>query len=358
MELVAEILGLGLSHYPPLSGTDADMAGILRWTLEDPVVPAAHRDPANWPLLAQEEWGDDEGQAAAARHREALVAGFRRTRAALDAFQPDAVLVWGDDQYENFREDVIPPYAVLAYDDMTVTPWAQASESSDMVGKPNAWDEPADTSFEIKGRPDIAKHLVSELLERGIDAAYAYKPLHHPGLPHAFLNAVLYLDYERRGFPYPVIPFPINCYGRRVISYKGYISRMGDERELDPPSPQPNRLMEVGAEVARVLAASPWRIAVVASSSWSHAFLCDKTYRLRPDTSSDRCLYDAMVKGDLEVWRQTPLAAMEEAGQQELLNWFPLLGAMSALGRPTPSWSDFTETEIFNSNKVFATYEP
>ena len=30
---MAEILGLGLSHYPPFSGLDDSMAEILRWTL-------------------------------------------------------------------------------------------------------------------------------------------------------------------------------------------------------------------------------------------------------------------------------------------------------------------------------------
>ena len=24
--------------------------------------------------------------------------------------------MWGDDQYENFREDIIPPYCISAYD--------------------------------------------------------------------------------------------------------------------------------------------------------------------------------------------------------------------------------------------------
>ena len=36
---MAEILGLGLTHYPPLCVPDADMAGILRWTLQDPAIP-------------------------------------------------------------------------------------------------------------------------------------------------------------------------------------------------------------------------------------------------------------------------------------------------------------------------------
>ena len=63
------------------------------------------------------EWGNDEGgQFAAARHRERLVGAMMKTRAALDAFKPDFVLIWGDDQYENFKEDIIPPYCVNAYD--------------------------------------------------------------------------------------------------------------------------------------------------------------------------------------------------------------------------------------------------
>lgn len=355
---MAEVLGIGLSHYPPFSGRDEDMAGILRRTLQDPAIPAAEKDPANWPELAQREWGTDEGRSAAAEHRAGLIKGFEHARKALDDFQPDVVLVWGDDQYENFKEDIIPPYAVLAYEDMEVQPWAHAADSSDMKGKPNVWGEPADKTFTVRGRPDIGKHLATALLDRGVDVSYAYKRLHHPSLPHAFLNAVLYLDYHRTGFDYPVLPFPINCYGRRVVSYQGFMAPFDDVRELDPPSPKPDRFMDIGATVGQILAESPWRVALVASSSWSHAFICDKTWRLRPDTPSDRRLYDALTRGDFDAWRSTSLAEVEDAGQQELLNWFPLLGAMQALGRPVPSWSDFVETGVFNSNKVFATYLP
>ncbi|TVS85089.1 extradiol ring-cleavage dioxygenase [Mycobacterium helveticum] len=356
---MAEILGIGLSHYPPLSGRDEDMAGLLRLALDDPAIPAAQKDPANWPELMCREWGSDEGRSAAAGHRAALVTRFEHARKALDEFAPDVVLIWGDDQYENFREDIIPPYSVQAYDDMEIRPWAQADHSSNMAGRANAWNEPADTTaFKVRGRRDIAKHLVTALLDRGIDIAYAYEPLHHPGLPHAFLNAILYLDYHRTGFDYPVIAFPINCYGRRVISYRGFASRLDDVRDLDPPSPQPARMMAVGAAVGQIMAESPWRVALVASSSWSHAFLCDKTYRLRPDTASDRYLYDRLAAGDVDAWRAVSVSDLEESGQQELLNWFPLLGAMDALGSPTPSWSEFVGTDVFNSNKVFAIYQP
>ena len=106
--------------------------------------------------------------------------------------------------------------------------------------------------------------------------AYAYKPLHHP-MAHAFTNTFLYLDWDRKGFPYPVIPFAINCYGRNLIQAKGGFGHLfqpprPDGEAGDPPSPQPWRCMDVGAAVAEVLAASPYRVALVASSSWSHCF--------------------------------------------------------------------------------------
>ena len=74
-------------------------------------------------------------------------------------------------------------------------------------------------------------------------------------------------------------------------------------RPADPPSPSLKRCFDMGAATARILHDSPWRVAVLASSSWSHAFLCDKTYRLAPDVASDRLLYQAMQDGDFEYWR-------------------------------------------------------
>jgi hypothetical protein len=354
---MAEILGIGVTHYPPLCGHDEWFGQVVSWALADPGIPAAQKDPANWPARMREEWGDDKGEKAAARHRAAMVAGFEQVRRTLDDFAPDVVLIWGDDQYENFKADVVPAFTVCAYEDMEVRPWAEAAESTSMAGRANIWDEPVDMTFRVRGRPDIAKGLATALLESGIDIAYAYRPLHHPNLGHAFLNAILYLDYHRTGFDYPVIAFPINCYGRRVIAQRAFAAPFGQDVDFDPPSPSPRRCMEVGARTAEILRDGPWRVALVASSGWSHAFLCDKTYRLRPDIESDRVLYDSMVANDFEAWRTTTLAAIEDAGEQEMLNWFALMGAMETLGAEL-DWSEWIETDIYNSNKVFATYRP
>ena len=46
---MAEILGLGLTHYPLLSVTDEHMADLLRWTLRDPGIPQRRRTPRTGP---------------------------------------------------------------------------------------------------------------------------------------------------------------------------------------------------------------------------------------------------------------------------------------------------------------------
>ncbi len=147
------ILGLGVTHYPPLAGQDEHMARILERVLQDPDLPERYRRPDGWPAPMREEYGADRGLSAAKRHREALVAGFRDARRRLDEFAPDVVLIWGDDQYENFREDIIPPFCVLAYESIEHRPWAEGRWKKAR----NAWDEASDATFVYKGHRAAAK---------------------------------------------------------------------------------------------------------------------------------------------------------------------------------------------------------
>ena len=345
---MGNILAMGITHYPPLAGRDEVMSWILKRMLENPSLPENYRRPENWPEAMRQEWGNDEGLAAARRHRERLVQALRKTRAQIDEFRPDFIVVWGDDQYENFREDVVPPYCIYAHESFEFAPAAN-----------NIWNEPADHKFHSRGNVAAAKYLASGLIEAGFDTAYSYKPLHHP-LGHAFANAVLYLDYDRKGFPYPIIPFAINCYGRKVIAQRGGLPRFESppsESELDPPAPTPRRLFDLGAATARILAASPWRVALIASSGWSHAFLTEKNHYLYPDTPADRALYDALRAGNYDAWRDYPASSVEASGQQEILNWMCIAGALAELDRK-PAETEFIDTWIFNSSKCFMVAPP
>ena len=342
------ILAVGITHYPPLAGADDMMAWILKRMLQNPKLPEAYRRVEGWPEPMRAEWGADEGTTAARRHRECLLRSLRKTRAQIDEFRPDLIVVWGDDQYENFREDVVPPYCIYAHQSFEFSPSPR-----------NVWNEPAEKKVHASGHVPAAKCLATGLIESGFDTAYSYKPLHHP-LGHAFANAVLYLDYDRKGFPHPIVPFAINCYGRKVIAQRGGLPAFENPpsaAQLDPPAPTPQRLFDLGGATARVLAKSPWRVVLMASSGWSHAFLTEKNHFLYPDTAADLKLFEALRTGDYDVWRNYPASAVEESGQQEILNWMCLAGALSELKRK-PAEAEFIDTWIFNSSKCFLTAPP
>ena len=322
---MGEILGIGATHYPPgLVPEEYKPWPLARMLQTDPRIPEHMKDPANWPEPMRLEWGDDEGITAHKAHRARVFSAFRKIREEIDAFQPDFILMWGDDQYENFKEDIIPPFCVLAYEQLTFQPYHR------LRGRPNIWGEPADKTFTSPGHHKAGRFLASRLLEEGIDMAYAYKPLHEDGLGHAFANTLLFLDLDRQGFNYPVLPMAINCYGSAVIRNRGGGSQYSDEP--DPPSPSPRRCFEMGQATARVLKDSPWRVVLMASSSWSHAFLTEKNHLLYPDLESDRAMLEQLRAGEYTAWRDVPLAQMEAAGQQEVLNWVCLAGAVAELG--------------------------
>jgi Catalytic LigB subunit of aromatic ring-opening dioxygenase len=352
---MAHFLGLGMTHYPLLAGTDEHMAGLLRWTLADPDIPAVAKDPAGWPEAMQQEWADDQGRAAAAAHRAALVADLARVRTALDAFRPDLVVVWGDDQYENFREEVVPPFCVLAYGDLEVPAFGYLNDR----GNPNAWGLPDDTTVVLHGDAAASRSLADALIADGFDMAYSYRKRAGAHFPHAILNTQLFLDYEHAGqkLPYPLLAITVNCYGQHAIARRGGMARFAEiaEERLDPSGPKPSRCIDLGAAVVRAYRDTDLRIAMVASSSWSHAFLCDHTWHVRPDTEADRRLYAALVAGDVATWRAVTSAQIVDAGQHEMLNWFCLLGAVTEAGLEL-RFTDLVESDVFNSNKCFAVY--
>ena len=78
---------------------------------------------------------------------------------------------------------------------------------------------------------------------------------------------------------------------------------------------------------------------------------------LWPDLESDRARFEELRDGNYDAWRRVPTADIEKAGQQELLNWMCLAGAMAELGRK-PEIVDYVETYVFNSNKCLALFKP
>jgi hypothetical protein len=111
----------------------------------------------------------------------------------------------------------------------------------------------------------------------------------------------------------------------------------------------------MGAAIARAMRDSPWRVALIASSSWSHSFLSSKSSYFHPDVEADKRYFEALQSGDYDTWRETPLVQVEASGHHEMLNWFCLVGAMAELDR-RPQEARFIESWLCNSDKVFAVF--
>ena len=197
---MGEILGIGCSHGPGISGPLTRLTDIyLRRNLQSELTPVHMKDPKNWPKKMQEEWDGDEGLAFAAEYQRILQPAYRKARECIDEFKPDCVLIFGDDQYEVFKEDCIPPFAVLAIDNVPIK------------DSPDSKDE----SASIKGSKQIGNYLVHGLVTKGFDVACCWRLRNQEKYGHAFTTTIQYLDLDKRGFDYPIIPVTVNCYGTR-----------------------------------------------------------------------------------------------------------------------------------------------
>ena len=105
----------------------------------------------------------------------------------------------------------------------------------------------------------------------------------------------------------------------------------------------------LSAYILTALIQRPKRLVYLSSGMHHHAdaHLGDILWKKRRWDGSaayaESKLYDAMLRGDSDVWRNFKLADIEFSGQHELLNWFCLVGAMAELKKKVV-WSQFTET--------------
>jgi hypothetical protein len=353
---MGEILGIGGPHGPQPRLTDETMANnYFRVNLASEKTPARWKDPANWPPAMRDEWSDDESVSAARRHRAEVLKGYRAARQAIDDFKPDFVLIFGDDQYENFKEDVLPPFCIYAVDEFKLPSPRAAYRPGQNVGIP--LDLPP-MQESVRGSKAIGTELTNGLVSRGFDVACSWKLHHRDSLGHAFTRTIEYLDWDRQGFDYPIVPFHVSCYGEdlRVPAEDSgeVIGRLMEGVRVRPPAaPPPWRCYDVGKAVAAIIEEGPHRAVIIGSSSWSHASLTDMHGHLWPDVDRDRAHLEQLRSGRFSAWRDLDWQQLRRSGQHEMLNWICLVGAMEGRQAEILAWA---ETYIFNSCKCVALF--
>ncbi len=364
---MGELLGIGCPHGPQPRFTDETMANnYFTHNFESELTPAHWKDPNNWPAAMREEWSDDGGAAAGRKHRAAVLDGYRRAREALDAFNPDVVVMFGDDQYENFKEDLFPPFAVYACEAYDLRGQKGGSGKTRLGANGRDYGIPIERpplQPSIKGDKRFGTHLAGELIMRGFDVACSWQLHHLASLGHAFTFTLDYLDWDRHGFPYPLVPFHVSAYGedmRMPIPGVEHVAgrlpaNIPEDAVLPPPSPPAWRCYDLGKAVGEICAASPYRVAIIGTSSWSHASLTSVHGFVWGDVDEDRKRYEELKAGQQAKWRELDSVRMRRSGQHEMRNWICLAGAME--GRRAEILT-YAETYIFNSSKCIALFPP
>ena len=318
--------------------------------------------PEFWPRAAHPSGRPVNGAPVegALEHQRRHKAALAHIRQAIDEFNPDAIIIFGDDQYENFKQNVIPPFNIYCMDSFPSSPFKMLGALGNTT---NIWGVDHEHSYKVPGDGQLARTLADRIISRDFPVAYAYEFLNQDSLTHAFANALVFLDWDNKGWDYPIVPISVNCYGAGVIHTRGGMAQLFDTRPesqrdpyLDTPGPAgptPRSCFQLGQTMRSAFAEMDGRYVIMASSGWSHAFLTEKHHWLYPDREFDRTRLEELSSGDQRHWERLTNQAVEGAGAQEFKNWICLAGVFPERRARV---IEYLDTWIFNSQKCFAIF--
>ena len=295
------VLGIGTSHTPMLNAPaqvwprfverDSKRAHLDRngqAVTYDELLRQAPADIAR--QLTSEVFARRHGQATAAV--DTLAAAIAQARL-------DVLIVVGDDQKELFLDDNLP--AILLYRGPTIRnvplrdhpgpDWARAASA--------LYYEATETEFPV--HQALAEHLMAQLIEEGFDLASSDRLQPGAGEGHAFA----FVRKRLMGAtPLPVVPFFLNTY-------------------YPPNQPTPARCVQLGAAIARAVAAWPQdqRVGIVGSGGLSHFTI---------DEDLDARVMDALRRGDMQALASLPRQQLQ-SGNSEIRNWITMAAAVQHL---------------------------
>ena len=295
---MAEIFGLGCSHGPIiLTPPEVWHKGRERINSRIP----DYQPPAQ--LL--EELGQDNGLAQDKLDQRKVVESFQVMHDRLHQWDPDVLMIIGDDQAENFLQDNLPPFCLYTGEQADGYPFQHPG------ARVNLWEAPPETKFTFRCPKGFAQDMRNHLIRDGFDMASSSALTGWQwGLAHSIINPLVYLDPEGK---FPLLPLFVNCYGEEA----------GPDY---PPRPTPRRCYELGLGIRRFLDQRSERVAVVASSSWSHSFLAHKYQCRSIDIEADRRHLESLRCGKGSELAQLTPEEIQESGDHEILNWIIALG--------------------------------
>ena len=273
---MAKLIGcLAMSHAPQLM-LNPDHWGLLNNREKErlPDKPELDRE------TAEVKWAKWNG----------CMEAIAKLRQKLEAFDPDVVIVVGDDQHENLVDDNMPPFSIYMGEEV------EASVSLRYLNQPKSENR---TKYRVDAK--LAGALVAGLMDEGFDPAYSKRTRYDGGLGHAFARVLKFLtpDAGRR-----IIPVMVNTYY--------------------PPAPSAHRCAQFGVALAKLIGRFPSadRVVVIASGGLSHTKI---------DEQLDERFIRALQHNDTADMSAIPASVLVE-GTSEIRNWIVTAAAANCSG--------------------------
>jgi hypothetical protein len=208
------------------------------------------------------------------KHRK-IQSGLSAVRDIFQESRPDVVLVFGDDQDEQFDFNNHPPFAVYVggrFEGYKAVRYAGELGSRDLKPKTEEhWTA-------VDSYPGLATAVLQGLMQHGFDPAFMKDlPKRDVGMGHAFMRPMGPLTDGR--FDVPMVPILVNC--------------------LYAPQPSAARCVAVARAVRRSVEAWPEdiRVAVVGSGGLWHTPGAPEAYL---DEAFDQAILERLCAGDAD----------------------------------------------------------
>jgi hypothetical protein len=287
------VLGIGVSHSPQLSIRASEWR-LLREKDE-------HDARLDYQGLLRRAKPDIEQELTEEKMQERDEACRKAIATIGDVLQQanvNVVVVFGDDQHEQFYDDNMPTFAVYHGKSVPVVKHTGRNPAEWKAAEENGW---AETAEEYGTGFGLAEHLIRALIDDEFDIARCDRLREEIGVGHAF--SFLY----RRIWPgstLPMVPFMVNTY-------------------YPPNQPTPKRCYALGQAVRHAIESwdADQRVAVMASGGLSHVVI---------DEEIDHLTIDALKNKDREKLWRLPREKLR-GGTSEILNWVTLAGVVEPM---------------------------
>jgi hypothetical protein len=258
----------------------------------------------SYPQLLEERgprFQDDIALPILERKERACQAALDRLGDAIEAANPDVVVVIGDDQMELFDADNQPAFAIFHGEELVTTTGRYAEGAPDwmrQVGRGYLMED----VHRLPASPQLAVRLIEDLIDRDVDvcAVAGVKDPGKAGFGHAY--GFIAKRLFRRAIP--MVPVLLNTY-------------------FPPNVVSAGRAYDIGRKLREVIEALPQdlRVAVVASGGLSHFVI---------DAEFDQKVIEALRRKDVATLRAIPRNTLK-SGTSETLNWIMTAGAVDHL---------------------------